>query len=130
MPDRGTLECGARTVCAPHSRTEKGAVTAEFAMALPVLFAVVLALVWLLSLGLTQMRIDQAARETARSAARGDADPEALAHRIAPQGSVVSISDDGRTLAVTVSTTVAAPGGIFAFVPKPHLEATSVAAHE
>jgi Flp pilus assembly protein TadG len=99
-------------------------------MAMPVLMAVALAMVWLVSLGVTQLRVQEAARETARAAARGDADPEALARRVAPDGARVSVSNDGRIVTVTVGAGVPGPGGIFSFVPSPRVEATSVAARE
>ena len=130
MPVTQMLEGGARSRRVPPSRCERGSVTAEFAMAMPVLIAVALGMVWLISLGLTQLRIEEAARETARAAARGDADPEALARRIAPAGASVSVSQDGLTVTVTIGTSVPGPGGLFSFVPSPRVEATSVAARE
>ena len=53
-------------------RGERGAVTAELAMALPLLVAVTVGLVWLLAVGAAQLRVVDAARETARAVARGD----------------------------------------------------------
>ena len=55
-----------------HQRSERGAVTAELAMGLPLLVAVTIGLVWLLSVGAAQVRTVDAARETARAVARGD----------------------------------------------------------
>jgi Flp pilus assembly protein TadG len=51
-------------------RDERGAVTAELAMTLPLLLAVTVGLVWLLSVGAAQVRAVDAARETARALAR------------------------------------------------------------
>ncbi|MFC6345462.1 TadE family protein, partial [Nocardioides hankookensis] len=46
-------------------RDERGAATAELAMTLPLLLAVTIGLVWLLSVGAAQVRAVDAARETA-----------------------------------------------------------------
>ena len=57
----------------PRARaSERGAATAELAMVLPLLVAVAIGLVWLLSVGAAQVRAVDAARETARALARGD----------------------------------------------------------
>ena len=53
-------------------RARRGAATAELAMVLPLLVAVALGLVWLLTVGAAQIRTVDAARETARALARGD----------------------------------------------------------
>ena len=50
-------------------RGERGAVTAELAMALPLLVAVTVGLVWLLAIGAAQLRVVDGARETARAVA-------------------------------------------------------------
>ena len=52
------------------SRDDSGAATAELAMALPLLLAVTVGLVWLLSVAAAQLRVVDAARESARAAAR------------------------------------------------------------
>ena len=54
------------------SRDERGAVTAETSVVLPLLVAVTLAMVWLVAVGLAQMRATDAAREAARALARGE----------------------------------------------------------
>ena len=54
-------------------RSQRGAVTAETAMMLPVLVLITLALVWLLALAAAQTRVVDAAREVARAVARDDA---------------------------------------------------------
>ena len=51
-------------------RDQRGAVTAELALALPLLFAVTVGLVWLLAVGAAQIRVVDAARESARAVAR------------------------------------------------------------
>ncbi len=91
-----------------RGRGERGAVTAELAMGLPLLVALTLCLVWLLSLAAGQVRVVDAAREAARLVARGD-DPEqarGLAERIAPDGVAVEISRDGDWVVVRASVRV------------------------
>jgi len=54
-------------------RNETGAVTAETAMALPLITIFALSMAWLVSIGITDARAIDAARETARAAARATA---------------------------------------------------------
>ena len=95
MTGRGHRVAGVRG-CARTSaarRSERGAVTAETVMVLPVLVALTLGLTWLLSLAATQVRVVDAARETARAAARDDGAgaAEALGRRVAPDGARISV---------------------------------------
>jgi len=94
-------------------------VTAETAMALPLLVAVTVGLVWLLAVGVAQVRVVDAARETARAAARGDTDGEAVAlgRRVAPAGADVSVSVTGDRVRATAAAPVRGPGGLFGFLP-------------
>jgi hypothetical protein len=111
---------------------ERGAVTAETAAVLPVLVLFALGLAWLVALGGTQVRVLDAARETVRSAARGE-DPGtslALGRQVAPVGARITLRDEGDTVAATVDAPVRGPGGIFAFLPTYHARATAVAAQE
>jgi Flp pilus assembly protein TadG len=93
-------------------RDERGMVTAETAVALPVLVAVTLAMVWLLTLGVAQMKVTDAAREAARALARGETAVRAveLAERVAP-GATVTIDDAEGMVVVTVRQDVSPPGG-------------------
>lgn len=93
--------------------------TAELAMALPLLMAVTIGLVWLLSVGAAQLRVVDAARESARAAARGDGPSAAVAagRRVAPPGASVSVTDDGDQVTAQVSGRVGGPGGLFGFLP-------------
>lgn len=111
---------------------EDGAVTAEAAIVLPVLLLFTLGLVWLVSLGATQVRALDAARETARAVARGDdrATSVGLGERVATAGAQISVTDEGETVAVTVDAPVTGPGGLFGFLPSYHARATAVAAQE
>ena len=113
-------------------RDERGAVTAELAMGLPVLVAVALGLVWLLAVGAAQVRVVDAAREGARASSRGDATGEVIgrASEVAGPGSRVSLSRAGGAVTVTVRRHVDGPGGLFAFLPGVELHATAVGVTE
>lgn len=113
-------------------RPERGAVTAELAVGLPLLLAVTLGLVWLLAVGAGQVRVVDGAREAARGLARGDPEPVAFerARTVAGGGSRVSAAYDGQEVTVTVSRGVSGPGGLFGFLPDVELEADAVAALE
>ena len=115
-----------------RGRDDTGAVTAEAAVALPVLVLFALGLAWLVALGGTEVRALDAARETARAAARGEdvATSVGLGQRVATQGSRIVVRDEGGTLAVSVDAPVRGPGGIFAFLPAYHVTARAVAAEE
>lgn len=106
--------------------------TAELALVLPVLVAVTIGLVWLLSVGAAQLRAVDAARETARSLARGDSvsDAVAVGQRVAPPGSTVTVSSGGGTVTARASGHVDGPGGLFAFLPGVRVEAEAVAVDE
>lgn len=113
-------------------RGERGAVTAELAMALPLLLAVTTGLVWLLAVGSAQVRAVDAARETARAVARGDAVDDAVARgvRVAPDGAQVSVEQGAADVRVVVTGTVDGPAGMFGFLPAVRLHAEAVAAPE
>ena len=93
---------------------ESGAVTAELALGIPLLLALTVGLVWMLSLGAAQVRVIDASREAARAVARGDdvAAAEAVASRIAPAGATVRIGTADGQVTVTTSVHVPAPGGL------------------
>jgi hypothetical protein len=78
-----------------------------------VLAAVALTMVWFLALGLTQMRVTDAAREAARAVARGDgvARAEHLARTAAP-GARVEVVTEGGVVRVRVSSVRRPPGGL------------------
>ncbi len=113
-------------------RDERGAATAELALVLPMLVAVTVGLVWLLSVGAAQVRTVDAARETARALARGDDEAAAVARgrEVAPPGSTVTVSRGGGEVRVEVSGQVPGPGGLFSHLPAPTVRAEAVAAEE
>ncbi|WP_042404883.1 TadE family type IV pilus minor pilin [Streptacidiphilus carbonis] len=91
-----------------------GFVTAETAVALPVLVLLTGVLVWGVLVGAAQLRCVDAAREAARAAARGDPQGRVLdvARNAGPLGASVSVSEGGDTVSVRVSATARAPGGL------------------
>lgn len=111
---------------------EHGAVTAETAMALPLIVVFTLSMAWLVSLGITQVRALDAARETARAAARSEATGDALAlgRRVAPTGSHISVSRQSGTVVVQVSSPVTGPRGLFGDLAGFRVTAEAVAAQE
>lgn len=116
----------------PRGRGERGAVTAELAMALPLLVAVTTGLVWLQAVGAAQVRAVDAARETARAVARGDDVAAAVARgsRVAPEGAGVRVESGGGEVRVVVVGAVPGPGGLFDFLPEVPVRAEAVTAAE
>lgn len=95
----------------------RGAVTAEFAVALP---AVLLLLALLLAgsaAGVTQLRLEEAARAGARALARGEdaAGVEVIVRRLAGASAASAVASDGEWLSVTVSARV--PGAVGSLLP-------------
>ena len=110
-------------------RGERGAVTAEAAVVLPVLVALTLGLVWLVAVAATQVRVVDAARETARVAARGESDAAAAAagRAVAPTSTVIEIDRDGEVVRVVTTAQVEGPGGIFGLLPGVDVRSRAVA---
>jgi hypothetical protein len=115
-----------------RDRNTRGAVTAELALVLPLLVAVTIGLVWLLAIGADQLRAVDAARETARALARGDAPESAIGvgEQVAPDGGTVRVSLRGGHVYVTVTGEAAGPGGIFEALPPAEFHAEAVAVVE
>lgn len=111
---------------------ERGAVTAELALVLPVLVAATVGLVWLLAVGAAQVRMVDAAREAARAAARGDDDAAAIGRgrEVAPPGSTVTLTRSGSDVRAVATGRVRGPGGLFDFLPGVELRAEAVALAE
>lgn len=88
--------------------SEKGMVTAETAVVLPVLVLVLAAAVAVIVVVGSQLRCVDAAREGARAAARGEAATvvRALAGRAGPDGADTSVTLAGDTVTVTVRARV------------------------
>ena len=106
--------------------------TAEAAVVIPVLLALVLGAAWFVALAATQVRVVDAAREVARVAARGEADAAAVDHgrQVAPAGTRFTVRRSGDQVVVEASVEVRGPGGLFDFLPGVTVESEAVAAEE
>jgi Flp pilus assembly protein TadG len=113
------------------SRDQRGAATAELALGIPMLVSLTIGLVWLLSIGIAQVQMVDAARETARAGARGDPLAVAVARgrQVAPGAQVTMQKSDGQVVA-SVSDTVPPPGGLLGFLPGVRVHARAVTAAE
>ncbi len=106
---------------------ERGTVTAEAAIVLPVIAAFCLVLVWMVSLGISEVLTVDAARDAARAVARGEDQASAtrIAERTAPDGAVVSFAQSAGIVTATVSVRVSAPGWLLAPMPAVTLGSSS-----
>ncbi len=107
-------------------------VTAELAVIAPFGVAFAFLLLWVVSLGVTQVRIVDASREAARMVARGDsvADARSAAVHDAPRGAKVSATSSEGVVTVTVSAESAVPIPFFSHIGRRTMTATAVAADE
>ena len=110
---------------------EHGAVTAETAMALPLVAIFAVSMAWLVALGITQVRALDAARETARAAARSDGGGTAVAlgRRVAPAGSRFVVGHRDGVVVVRVTSPVRG-AGLFRRWARFEVHAEAVAALE
>ncbi len=113
-------------------RAERGSVTAETAMVLPLLVGLTLVLVWLVALAAAQVRVVDSAREVARAVARDEPRGAAVAlgRRVAPDGARIRVRVGGDTVVVRVEAPVRGPGGLVRFLPSVVVDAEAVAAVE
>ncbi|GAA2317771.1 pilus assembly protein [Streptomyces kunmingensis] len=93
-------------------RRDRGMVTAEAAVVLPVLVMFTMALVWALLAAAAQIRCVDAARTGARAVARQEARDAAIsaARQAAPSGARIEVSREGDLVRVTVRARAAGPG--------------------
>ncbi|MCX3059832.1 TadE family protein [Streptomyces beihaiensis] len=91
---------------------DRGFVTAEAAVALPVLVMFTMALVWVVLAASAQIRCVDAARTGARALARQEPRGAALAaaRRAAPRGARIDVSRAGDLVLVTVRARASGPG--------------------
>lgn len=92
-------------------RREDGAVTAELAVAFPAVIALLAVVLAAAALGLSQLRIEEAARAGAREVMRGEsaAVVGATVRRIAGEQAVIAVQPGDSYNTVTVTTTVDVP---------------------
>src|SRR6185437_900661 len=85
-----------------QAERDEGAVTAEMAMAVPVLVLLAWAAMWFVSVLGVQARCVEAARAAERAGARGD-DPAAAARQLLPAGAKLRVTRTGAWLEVDVT---------------------------
>ena len=123
--DRGCTdgECGDRGCrhraksnrgCLHHGPgSARGAVTAEFAVALPAVLLLLALLLGGAAAGVTQLRLEEAARAGARALARGEetGTVEGIVRTLAGASATAAVAADGEWLSVTVSDRTGGPLG-------------------
>lgn len=92
---------------------ERGAVTAELAVALPAVVLVLVAVVVIALAGTTQLRVTDAARAGARAAAAGEPDARTVEIARRTAGAAVTVSVDRADPWVTVTVDAPVAGGWF-----------------
>ena len=115
----------------PVAGGDGGSVTAEAAVVLPVLVAVLLAGLWAIGAATARMRCQDAAHEAARALARGEpqAAVTATVARLAPDGAEVSVRREPPLLRVTVRVVLRPLDGVLRLPGLP-VAADAVAAEE
>ena len=94
----------------PHQRGERGSVTAESAVIMPALVLLLAVLLAAAAAGMTLIRFEEAARATARAAARGDTVAVAQQRGAEIAGPEATVAVIRSTHRVDVSVTGPAPG--------------------
>lgn len=114
------------------SGRQRGMVTAEIATIAPFGVAFAFLLLWIVSLGLTQVRLVDASREGARLVARGESVEAAklAAKKLSPDGAKITVTTGDRLVTVTVQAKSAMPVPFFSGIGAREMESSSVAAEE
>jgi TadE-like protein len=99
-----------RPPAGPSMRGDRGMVTFEVALAIPLVFLACLAAAWVLRLGQVQAQLQDAARAAVREVARGasEAVAESAADQVLP-GVRLGFADRGDAVAVNAEYTVDSP---------------------
>jgi len=100
-------------------RVQRGAVTAEVAIALPVLLTLLFLGIWLIGVVTANIRCIDAARDAARAVARGESPEtaEEIGRRSAPANATVTISRTDSDIHVTVTATPHRNAPLLAVLP-------------
>ncbi|WP_294178124.1 TadE family type IV pilus minor pilin [uncultured Schumannella sp.] len=94
-------------------RADRGSVVAEFAIALPAILFVFLALMAGIQLGSAAVRLSDAAADAARGFARGEASSVVAAHlAVQVPGATLARRDDGGLVCAELSLTPSGVGGL------------------
>lgn len=107
-------------------------VTAEAALVIPVLLAVTLTLSWAISIGASQVKLIDAAREGARLAARGESAEtvQSAIERTAPAGASGTVDASGDMVTVRVEAQVRPDVPLLGGLPGVSLASEATAASE
>ena len=93
-----------------QGQSDRGAVTAEFAVTLPPIVLVLVGGLTGISAGITQLRLEEAARAAAREVMRADQPAAAAAvQRLAGDSAELILSVEGRWTAVEVRSSLTLP---------------------
>lgn len=93
-----------------RARGQRGAVTAELAVAMPALALLLVALLTAASAGITSLRVQEAARSAAREVQRGQPEQAVSgARRIAGQDAEVQLLQEGGWIQAQVTAELQAP---------------------
>lgn len=93
-----------------HRPAEQGAVTAELAVAMPAVAVLLAGLLTGAAAGITQLRLEEAARAAARQVMRGEAaSAEATVARLAGPRAALVLSTEGEWVRVRVESVLGAP---------------------
>lgn len=111
---------------------ERGMVTAEAALVMPLIAAFAMALAWLITAVINEIRVVDAARDAARAVARGEDEQTAAAaaRRTAPDDADVQVSYDGELVTVTVAAHSDPPGWLLVPLPSIPIESSASVAVE
>lgn len=101
------------------TRDQRGAVTAETAIVLPVAVMLLLAGTWVVGVVVAHVRCQDAARDTARAIARGEASgpAEAIGARAAPPGAEIRVDRQGTDIRVEVIAEVRSDRPLLRWAP-------------
>jgi Flp pilus assembly protein TadG len=110
---RGYTAASARGGGGSGPGNASGAVTAEFAVALPGVLLLLALLLAGAAAGVTQLRLEEAARAGARALARGEspAAVEGIVRMLAGASATAAVAEEGEWLSVTVADRVGGPLG-------------------
>jgi hypothetical protein len=106
---------------------EAGMVTAETAVVLPIIAAFALTLLWLISAGITEIRLVDSARDAARALARGEGEAAVRAQlaETGPAGSQLVVVRDGGDITAEASVSAEPPGWLLVPLPAIPLHASA-----
>jgi Flp pilus assembly protein TadG len=109
-----------------RKRSDRGAVTAELAITLPVLLSLLMLGIWSIGLVILNLRCIDAARDVARAVARGEPPDraQAIGHHTVPTATI-TITREGQDIQVTVTATPAHNPPLLSALTPTHLTATA-----